>query len=328
MPRLAPLDRLRASALALMLLHHFTKWLAGDPRHILPGWEGFAFTDVSAPAFAAAAGASAWLFAEGRLLKGNSTPRVLATVARRYLLLIPIGIVLQQLAAHTPWDWGVLQTLGAGVFLTVLLTRAVPALPLAAIALVTGPILEQNFAGDPGYLAEMLSSTFPLVTYTGFALFGAAGAQLLVRNPARGKQALVAGLVLVGLALALGQAPDRYPGDLSFIIPGLAGTLLLYGIVDRWQGLPQSLGVHTLGIFLAHYVAFYAINRFGLRGSFSPVSGVLLGVVATAFFAVVAPYVPPLPWSPRTGRRPRPAQKRVASSAAYRATTASVAAVR
>ena len=94
MPRLASLDRLRAAALTLMLLQHFTKWLAGDPRQILPGWEGFAFTDVCAPAFAAAAGASAWLFAEGRLLKGESTPRVLGTVARRYLLLIPIGIVL------------------------------------------------------------------------------------------------------------------------------------------------------------------------------------------------------------------------------------------
>jgi len=196
------------------------------------------------------------------------------------------------------------------------------------IAFIAGPILEHHLAGHPGYLAEMLSSTFPLVTYTGFALFGAAGAQLLVRNPERGKQALVAGLLLVELALVVGQAPDRYPGDVSFILPGIAGTLILYGIVDRWRAFPQSLGTHTLGIFLAHYVAFYAINRFGLRGSFSPVSGVLLGVVAITCFAVVAPYVPPLPWSPRTGRRPRPVQKRVASSAAYRATTASVAAVR
>jgi len=333
MPRLASLDRLRAAALTLMLLQHFTKWLAGDPRQILPGWEGFAFTDVCAPAFAAAAGASAWLFAEGRLLKGESTPRVLGTVARRYLLLIPIGIVLQELAAHTPWDWGVLQTLGAGVFLTVVLTRVAPPLPLAAVALVTGPMLEQHFAGHPGYIAEMFGSTFPLVTYAGFALFGAAGARLLVRNPERGKQALVAGLLLVELALVLGQAPDRYPGDSSFIIPGLAGTLLLYGIVDRWRALPRSLGNHTLGIFLAHYVAFYAINRFGLRHTFSPASAVLTGVLAITFFAVVAPHVPPLPWSPRTGRRRRPGsqavdQKRVASSAAYRATTASVAAVR
>jgi hypothetical protein len=204
-----------------------------------------------------------------------------------------------------------------------------PPLPLAAAALVAGPILELHFAGRPGYLAEMLGSTFPVVTYAGFALFGAAGARLLVRNPDRGKQALVAGLVLVEVALVLGQAPDRYPGGASFIIPGLAGTLLLYGIVDRWHALPRSLGSHTLGIFLAHYVAFYAINRFGVRHALAPASAVLIGVLAITFFAVVAPHVPPLPWSPRTGRRRRPQdQKRVASSAAYLATTASVAAVR
>lgn len=308
-----------------MLLHHFTKWLAGDPRHILPGWEGFAVTDLAAPAFAAAAGASAWLFAEGRILRGESRARVLATVARRYGLLIPIGILLQTWTSNDPWDWGVLQTLGAGVFLTVLLTRWLPPLPLAVAALAVGPVVEHHFAGRPGYLAEILGSTFPLVTYTGFALFGAAGARLLVRNQDRGKQALVAGLVLVEVALVLGQAPDRYPGDASFVLPGLAGTLLLFGIVDRWQALPRSLGNHTLGIFLAHYVAFYAINHYGLRESLSPATAVLTGVVAITFFAVVAPHVPPLPWSPRTGWR---RQKRRASSAAYRATTASVSAVR
>jgi hypothetical protein len=240
-------------------------------------------------------------------------------------MLIPIGIVLQWLAAQTPWDWGVLQTLGAGVFLTVLLTRWLPALPLAIGALVLGPMLEVHFAGQPGYLAEMLGSTFPLVTYAGFALVGAVGGQLLVRDPDRSWQAIVAALLLIDVMLLLGVAPDRYPGDASFILPGIAGTLLLFGLVDRWHALPRSLGNHTLGIFLAHYVAFYAINHWGMRHSFSPLAAVLTGAVAITFFAIVAPIVPPLPWSPRTGWRP---QKRLASSAAYRATTASVSAVR
>jgi hypothetical protein len=312
-----------------MLMHHFTKWMAGSPRHILPGWEGFAVTDLAAPAFATAAGASAWLFAEGRMLKGDSRLRVTATVARRYLLLIPTGIALQWWTAHTPWDWGVLQTLGAGVFLAVLLTRVAPPAPLALVALVTGPLLEHHFAGRPGYIAEMFGSTFPLVTYTGFALAGAAGARLLVRNDQRTKQALIAGLLLVELALVLGQAPDRYPGDVTFVIPGLAGTLLLFGIVDRWRALPRSLGNHTLGIFLAHYVAFWAIDRWGLRETFSPLTAVLTGVAAITLLGLVAPHVPSLPWSPRTGWRRRPVrQNRWASSAAYRATTASVPAVR
>ena len=327
MPRLAAIDRLRAAALALMLMHHFTKWLAGDPRRILPGWDGFAVTDLAAPAFATAAGASAWLFVESRLARGDRQWRVVATVGRRYGLLIPIGIVLQTWTSHHPWDWGVLQTLGAGVVIAIALTRALPPMPLAIAALVLGPIVERTFADRAGYVAEILGGTFPLVTYAGFALFGATGARLLARDADRGKQALVAGLLLVEVALLISQAPDRYPGDVSFVLPGLAGTLILFAVVDRWRVIPDAIGKHTLGIFLAHYVAFYAIDRAGLRESFSPVTAVLAGVAAIVVFALVAPRVPQPPWSPRTGWRDR-SQKRWASSAAYRATTASVSAVR
>ena len=327
MPRLAVIDRLRAAALALMLLHHFTKWLAGDPRRILPGWEGFAVTDVCAPAFAAAAGASAWLFVEARLARGDRQRRVVATVVRRYGLLVPIGILLQTWTSNDPWDWGVLQTLGAGVVLAIVLTRLLPPLPLAVACLTLGPIVEHAFAGRGGYLGEILGGTFPMVTYAGFALFGAAGARLLLRDANRGRQALVAGLILVEVALVIGEAPDRYPGDVSFVLPGIAGTLILFGLVDRWRVLPDAIGKHTLGIFLAHYVAFYAINRYGLRGTFSPAAAVIAGIVAIAVFALLAPRVPQPPWSPRTGWRDR-GQKRWASSAAYRATTASVSAVR
>jgi hypothetical protein len=326
-PRVAAIDRLRAAALVLMLLHHFTKWLAGDPRRILPGWEGFALTDLAAPAFATAAGASAWMFFQTRVARGDSPGRVLATVLRRYGLLIPIGILLQTWTSNTPWDWGVLQTLGAGVVIAVVLTRGLPAIPLAVSALALGPVIEHAFAGRPGYLAEILGGTFPLVTYAGFALFGIVGAELLVLDQDRAKHAIVAGLLLVEVAIVLSIVPDRYPGDASFVIPGLAGTLLLFGIVDRWRVVPDAIGKHTLGIFLAHYVAFYVLKRYGLRGTFSPAAAVLTGVVAIAFFAVVAPRVPELPWSPRTGWR-RDLQNRWASSAAYRATTASVSAVR
>jgi hypothetical protein len=310
-----------------MLLHHFTKWLAGDPRHILPGWVGFAITDLAAPAFATAAGASAWMFFQTRVARGQSPVRVFATVLRRYGLLIPTGILLQTWTSHMPWDWGVLQTLGAGVVLALVLTRVLPAMPLAIAALALGPVVEHAFAGQPGYLAEILGGTFPLVTYAGFALFGVAGAQLLVFDEQRGKQALIAGLLLVEVAIVFSIVPDRYPGDASFVIPGLAGTLILFGVLDRWRVLPDAIGRHTLGIFLAHYVAFYALKRFGLRGTFSPTTAVLSGVAAIALFALVAPHMPELPWSPRTGWR-RDLQKRWASSAAYRATTASVSAVR
>lgn len=312
-----------------MLVHHFVKWLAGDARRILPGWEGFALTDIAAPAFAIAAGASALLFAESRRRAG--TP-VIGTLLRRYGMLIPIGIVLQQLTSNDPWDWGVLQTLGAGVVISTLLSLWLPAGALAAVFLVAGPLVEHVTAGRPGYLFEILGGTFPVLTYAGFALVGATGARLLLRDESRGRQALLAGGVLVGVALLIGDAPDRYPGDVSFIVPGLAGTLLLYGAVACWQHVPRTAdavlrraGTHSLGIFLAHYAVFWAINRYGLREELSPAFAVVVALVATIAFALVAPRVPQLPWSPRTGWRD---QKRWASSAAYRATTASVSAVR
>src|SRR4051812_4209358 len=98
-----------------MLVHHFTKWLAGNPRHILPGWEGFVVTDLAAPAFAIAAGASAHLFVAKRAARGERPARTVATVIRRYGLLVPTGIALQELTSLNPWSWGVLQTLGVAV---------------------------------------------------------------------------------------------------------------------------------------------------------------------------------------------------------------------
>jgi hypothetical protein len=310
------IDRLRAVALVLMLVHHFTKWLAGDVHGIIPGWDGMVITDLAAPTFAIAAGASAVLYA-----KLKHPP--VTTILRRYGLLVPIGMLLQWLfTSHVPFDWGVLQALGIGVTISTLLAMAVRSPAVVAgfttVAFVAGPIVEHAAEGHPGRVADALGGVFPIVTYAGFALAGALGGMLLVRNPERGWHALVAGgafLAVTLLLLQLGMPPDRYPGGATFIIPGLAGTLLLFGALDRWRVLPDALGKHTLGIFLSHYAISWLITEWGWRSSLSPRDALLVALFFTAAFAVIAPRVPPLPWSPRMGWRPR-AQKRWASSAA------------
>src|SRR5688572_22320772 len=320
----------------MMLIHHFTKWLAGDVHGILPGWDGFAVTDLAAPAFTIAAGASAVLYA---MLK---RPQLL-TIVRRYGMLVPIGMVLQWLfTSHVPFDWGVLQALGVGVVVSTIVATAVrsPAVmaAFAAFTLATGPIVERIAEQHTGRLADILGGVFPVVTYTGFALAGATGGLLLLRNPDRGREALALGGALAAvtvLMIQLGVEPDRYPGGAAFIIPGLAGTLLLFGALDRVRTMPAAFGNHTLGIFLAHYALCWVITEYGWRRSMTPGNALAVAFVFTALFAVVAPHVPTLPWSPRTGwaRASRSGgrsgpQKRAASSAAYRATTASVSAVR
>src|SRR4051794_29534377 len=82
-PRLPGLDRLRAAALLLMIVHHVVEWIAGDARRILPGWRWFAVTDIAAPAFAVACGASLQLFVTGRRRR-ETTARVARQVLRRY----------------------------------------------------------------------------------------------------------------------------------------------------------------------------------------------------------------------------------------------------
>jgi hypothetical protein len=67
---------------------------------------------------------------------------------------------------------------------------------------------------------------------------------------------------------------------------------------------------------VAHYAASWVLTEYGLREAFSPTVALLLALIAVVVFALAAPRVPTLPWSPRTGWARRPVQKRWASSAA------------
>lgn len=316
-PRVPGLDRLRAIALVMMLVQHFVAWFgSAPPREVLPGWPGMALTDVAAPAFAVAAGASSLLFMESRRRLGRP---VLATVLRRYGLLIPMGFVLQALITREVWNWGVLQTLGACVVLSTLASFAVRSAPgaglLAAAAFVGGHNLELAVVDAHPWVIDVFSSNFPLVTYTGFALVGVCAARAMLAWPGCDRWAVLVGAGFV-VATAISGEPDRYPADMSFVLPGLAGTFLLYGALRRWaaaDGLLRRAGTHTLGIFIGHYLARVALGRLGLLDHLPPGAAVALALVVTAVAVAVAPFVPTLPWSPRTGWAPGFGPRRAAA---------------
>ena len=44
--------------------------------------------------------------------------------------------------------------------------------------------------------------------------------------------AATAGVAATAALLVVGVAPDRYPGDLAFVIPGLAGTAIVYALAQ------------------------------------------------------------------------------------------------
>jgi uncharacterized membrane protein len=327
--RVLALDRLRGLALVAMVVHHMTGWLTGDARAVLKGWSSFAVTDVAAPAFFVAAGASASLYMAARRRRGMTRPRVAAEVLRRYGLLVPIGVAFDWLLWQHPAMFGVIEALGVTVVVGAGLAVAVGArwLPaLAAATLATGVLAERAVTSNAGWWAdEVVAGKFPAATYLGFVLVGMAAVRTGRFADRRwGLTAAALGAAAVAVLLAVGVTPDRYPGGLAFVVPGLAGTALLYALAQcgwpMWLGaagrLIRSAAAHTLGIFLAHYVVYYVlVDRTGVAGTVPGAVALPVALLMAVALAAVAPQVPQLPWSPRTGRRRSPAERAAGAAA-------------
>lgn len=310
------LDRLRGMALVAMLVHHLTAWQTGDARVVLPGWRAFSVTDAAAVAFFVAAGASMALFVTSRRERGMSRRRVAAQVLRRYGALVPIGLALDWVLWRNPFMFGVLEALGITVVLGAAVAAVVPrrALPPVAVAVVAAGIWSEKMVeGDQRWLAdEAIGGKFPLVTYLGFVLIGVVAVRSGWYASRRAVFVAAAVALLATLAmLADGTVPARYPGDVPFVVPGLAVTVLAYAL---GQGVwpPVLAGVdkvlrraaaHTLGIFVSHYLVYGLLRRYELLGEISAVVAVPVSVVGTTLLCLLAPRVPQLPWSLRTGRR-------------------------
>jgi peptidoglycan/LPS O-acetylase OafA/YrhL len=299
-----------------MLVHHITEWLSGDARDVLPGWPDFAVTDVAAVAFFCAAGASMALFTDSRRRRGDGRLRVAGEVARRYGLLVPLGMALHWLLWGDLLAFGVLEALGVSVVLGAVVVGAVPArlLPTVAVATVVAGVLCERLAvvrGGP-LAEEVLAGIFPLVTYVGFVVVGAAvarGGWLDDRRAVAG--AVVIGVAATALMLARGVVPDRYPGEVAFVVPGLAGAAVVFALSQvRWPAFTSGAdrvlrlaGLRALGIFVAHYLLLAVLWRAGVSRSVEGAPAVAIAIAVTAAICVVAPHVPELPWSPRRGRR-------------------------
>jgi peptidoglycan/LPS O-acetylase OafA/YrhL len=323
------LDRLRGIALVAMLVHHLTEWLTGDARAVLPGWRSFVVTDVAAVAFFCAAGASMALLASGRRRRGAPRAGVAAEIARRYGLLVPIGVALHWLLWRDAFTFGVLEALGVAVVVAAAVVAAVPGrfLTAAAVAtLVLGAWCERVADGRGGAVEEVIGGKFPLVTYVGFVLVGAAvvrGGRLADRRWAAA--ALVTTVAATVAVVASGIAPDRYPGGISFVVPGLAGTAVAWGVGHlRWptwfgavdRALRQA-GLRAFGIFVAHYALLGVLRHAGITGTVTPAVAVAVALLVTVALCVVAPLVPELPWSLRRGTRARrPTDRATAAGAA------------
>jgi Heparan-alpha-glucosaminide N-acetyltransferase, catalytic len=316
--RLDALDRFRGAALVAMLLHHLCQWMTGDARAVLPGWPDFALTDVAAPAFFMAAGASCSLLVASRRRRGLSPVRIAGIVLRRYGLLVPIGMGMHRVLWGPPYSFGVLEALGVTVAVGALVAALLPGGLLtfgAVAALVAGVLVERGVTGQVDWMAvEFWAGAFPVVTYLGFVLVG----MVAVRSGRFVDRRWMAGAALLGIGavlvmLADGLVPARYPGDIGLVLPGLAGSAIAYALCQaRWPGSLGGLdrvlrraAAHTFGIFVSHYGIYWLLDRTGAMGTASGIVAVPVAVVVTVALCLVAPRVPQPPWTPRTGWRPR-----------------------
>jgi hypothetical protein len=256
------------------------------------------------------------LFVGSRRRRGLSSGHVGAQVLRRYGMLVPIGMALDWVLWRDPLMCGVLEVLGVTVVLGAALAAVVPAraLPgLAATVVAVGVWSGRAVAGRAGWWAsELIGGKFPLVTYLGFVLVGAAAVRTGWYADRRTVVVAAAGALLLTVALlAAGLVPDRYPGDVRFIVPGLAVTVAVYALAQLRWGPPfagldrivRGAAAYTLGIFLAHYAVYALVRGAGRLGDVPGGVAVPAAVAVTGVLCLAAPRVPQPAWSVRTGRR-------------------------
>jgi len=286
------LDAFRGLALCMMIVHHLAEWTGGRARHRIVGFEGFAVTDLAAPAFALGAGAAAFLV--GQQIRAAGAPwsslswRRARRALRRYGEVLALGLAIDIAVGGGIDGGGVLPTLaalGALVTLGSLAGLVHPAAwwGIAAVCAVTAiPVTSAN---PEGLVAQLWAGSFSIVVY---GVFAAAGAALAAGARGRGEGALpllpaaTAVLVFGGVVAWVAPAqtapdglwpPARHPGGLAFTTWGLAGSLVLWAVVRVvvprlgrvGAGLTRA-GRRTLLVFGLHYLVKLALQHGGWQG--------------------------------------------------------------
>lgn len=321
------LDVLRGLALCFMVVHHFLNWTGGDGRRRLPGFDGFAVTDLAAPAFALGLGAAAYLVGQQIRPPGGGLRWARARRAlRRYGEVLALGLALDLAVDGGIDGGGVLPTLAVlGTVVSACsaagLRRPAPWAALAVVAVVAAvPVVD---ADAEGVLGRLWAGSFSMVVYGTFA---AAGAALAAAARGRGEEAVPL-LPAAGLVVGLGTTmwllapaavapegiwpPARHPGHLGFTMWGLAGALALWAITrsaaGEGSGLRQGLaraGQRTLLVFGAHYVVKLALQHTGLLGTLRGPAWSAVALAAALVTCGLAMAPRPARRQPGTARHP------------------------
>ena len=262
--RLRFLDVARALAVLAMLVANVVNVLPAERPYWLAHNLGDELLplDLPAPMFQFLVGVSLALFLERH--RGSSDMRgVRLLAARRFLLLIALGAVLDGVLAHRlEFRWGVLQTLGAGGLLAV----AVASLPDGFILGLAALITATHYGPGNNQVHRSLFDCVPFLAITLLGYF--VGRPLATRDRARYERRAI-GLALACLVLALvlrgaGVPFNKVTGSSSFVLLASAASATLIAALSRletrgWRfsdALVQ-LGASALTAWVLQYVLVY-----------------------------------------------------------------------
>ena len=219
--------------------------------------------DLPAPLFQFLIGVSLTLFLRNRIATGRTPAAARFDAARRFLLLILLGVVLDGIGGLSPAPrWGVLQTLGLGGLLATLLDAFSPTVcavvALGLLGLFSGPangiVLEHPLA----------ALAFVPLTLAGVLVGRTLGPDgdartLLPSARAIGTAALVAAAAL----FAAGVPFDKTLGTSSFVVLATAVSAgLLYctaalEVRGQTPGWIVAIGRNALTAWVTLYVVVY-----------------------------------------------------------------------
>ncbi len=293
--RLRFLDVARALAVVAMLVANLVNVFAAERPHWLSHNLGDELLplDLPAPMFQFLVGVSLVLFLERRGRQAEAR-RARWLAARRFLLLVALGAVLDAIAAQSlELRWGVLQTLGAGGLVAVALSE----LPDALIVAVAALIIATHYGPGNNEVHRSLVDSLPFIPIT---LMGYVVGRPLAKGEivAYERRAVTVALGALALAVALrlaGVPFNKLTGSSSFVLLATAASASLIGTLSRLEArgwrFPDSLvrlGASALTAWVLQYVlVYYPVAYFLGRQPALPEIGGLVAVVVCVV-AIVA----------------------------------------
>ena len=292
--RHASIDAVRALAIVLMVLVHFTENLAG---WVIP------FAGSGAPMFVVLSGVSFALWVESQQRRGITAEEITRRGVRRGVFLFLVGLLFN-VAVWMPEDvfnWDVLTLIGTGLVVLTLARNAPSPLLLGAavLALVVTPPLQRTvgaweFWQQPWYDYDwtlrdvgagfLAAGYFPVFPWIALPLIGVVvgrwvflgGERFRVRAV---RLAQVGALLIVGSfllrwgatrvlrvdAVALLTGWRMFPPTMQYTLQTLGQVLLLLGLLARyadregvgdggWRGLVGLFSRSSFTLYVAHHL--------------------------------------------------------------------------